>query len=245
MKKILFSLLFVSLSLVIVAQTENDNTEKDQIVSPQFDASKAPWAGGDVQTIDQYLKRVVEYPEEARNQQLMGTCVVEFVITPRGRVRDFEVINSVSSAIDRAMISAIKDTDGMWIPGQVNGTPAHMKKEVSLVFVPGPGIDLVAEAKKELELGNTALFTNQDPKKALEHLDRAVLLLPYDKDLLSLRSYCKYQLGDNKGARKDWERIVNMDIGETAQLETGYLIIKMKDLDGYEDYNKAVKKKRQ
>ena len=243
MKKILFSLFFLSLTLLIAAQTESEL--KDKIISPEFDASKAPWAGADVKTIDQYLKKVVEYPEDARSLKLMGTCVIEFVVTPRGRVRDLNVINSVSSSIDRAMISAINDTDGMWKPGSVNGSPAHMKKEVSLVFVPGPEIDLVAEARKQLELGNAALFTDQNPKKALEHLDRAVLMLPYDKNLLSLRSYCKYELGDKKGARKDWERVVNMDIGETAQLETGYLIIKMKDLDGYEDYNKAVNKKRQ
>jgi tetratricopeptide (TPR) repeat protein len=84
------------------------------------------------------------------------------------------------------------------------------------------------------------LFDQKDPKRALVHYNKAMKIMPYEKDLLSLRSLCNYEPGRKEEARKDWERIVKLNQGERSQLETGYLIIKMKELEGYEELQKAL-----
>jgi len=155
----------------------------------------------------------------------MGTVVVEFVVTDNGELKDYRVINSVSDELDQEVIQALEGTRGMWIPGLINGYPAPMKKLVSLVFTPDNGSDLVQAAKEYFNQGNELLYTKENPKRALKYFNEAVRLLPYEKDLLGVRSLCKYRLGDKQGAREDWERIIDLELGDVNQLETGYLII--------------------
>lgn len=238
----------IAAALVLAAVTVNGagnvaQEKKDSIISPQFTAEGTQWVGKDIETIDDYLDQYVRYPESARNRNSLGTEVVEFVVTTEGELTDFHVINSVSEAIDREMIRALKETRGMWKPGLLSGEPVPMKKEVSLVFVPDDSYNLTEIAKMHLERGNEALFENDNPRKALRHFNQAVKIFPYNKDLLSLRSLCRFELGNKQGAREDWERIVDMEIiGDAAQLETGHLIVKMRELEGYEELTEALEK---
>ena len=218
---------------------------QDSMVSPQFNPDRADWIASDVETIDDYLNQYVMYPDAARRNNQAGTSIIEFVVTEDGELQDFRVINSISEEIDREMIRAVSQTNGLWEPGRLNGMKVPMKKEVSLVFVPYEQYDLAAEASKHLTEGSEALFTEENPRKALPHLDQAVKLFPYNKDILSVRSLCRHQLGDLEGARQDWERVINMNIGQATQLETGYLIIRMRDLDGYEEFDRAVRQAEQ
>jgi len=242
MKKLRF--LIIALSIVAFSINVAGNStpaDKDSIVSPQFAPEGSDWIGPEIQTIDDYLNQYVRYPESSGKKKQLGTEVVEFVVTTGGELTDFRVINSVSKAIDQEMIRALSQTQGMWKPGLLNGVPVPMKKEVSLVFVPGDNYNLSEIAKKHLESGNKALFEKKNPKRALKHFDQAVKIFPYNKDILSLRSLCRYELGDKQGAREDWKRIVDMEIiGDAAQLETGHLIVKMQSLDGYEELSETL-----
>ncbi|HDS07127.1 MAG TPA: hypothetical protein ENO05_05815 [Bacteroides sp.] len=242
MKKTRFILIALSIIAFSVNLTGNSvPAEKDSIVSPQFAPEGSDWIGSDIQTIDEYLDQYVRYPESSGKKKHLGTEVVEFVVTTGGQLTDFRVINSLSKAIDQEMIRALSQTQGMWKPGLLNGVPVPMKKEVSLVFVPGDNYNLTEIAKKHLDSGNEALFEKKNPKRALKHFDQAVKIFPYNKDILSLRSLCRYELGDKQGAREDWKRIVDMEIiGEAAQLETGHLIVKMQSLEGYEELSETI-----
>lgn len=214
------------------------STGQDSIVSPVFMPEKATWLGPEVKTINDYLEKTAKYPEEAKQERKGGTEVVDFVVTAEGELTQFRVINSVSDVIDKEMIRVLEETRGMWKPGLINGIPAPMKKEVYLTFVPNDSYDLTEMAKKNVEQGNEKLFVDKDPKAALKYYDQAVVIYPYDKDILAVRSLCKYEMGDKQGAREDWERIVNMGMGDAQQLETGIIIVKMKELDGYEELAK-------
>ena len=241
MKRDLFILIVLAFAAISIFGTGNKIlVQQDSIVSPEFTVAEASWVGPNIQTIDDYLSKYVRYPESSMKSKDMGTEVVEFVVTTEGELKDFRVINSVSEAIDKEMIRALVQTKGMWNPGLLNGIPVPMKKEVSLVFVPDESYDLVEIAKKHLDEANQELFVKKNARRALHHFDQAVKIFPYDKDILSLRSLCRYELGDKEGARDDWKRIINMRIGEATQLETGYLIIKSRQLKGYEELNKAL-----
>ena len=239
--------LFIYIGLTITAMSYGQNgsevvLQKDSITPPEFWVEKTGGFGSNIKTINDYLKSAVVYPDGAKRQRQMGTVVVEFVVTDNGGLKDYHVINSVSDELDQEVIRALEGTRGMWNPGLINGNPAPMKKEVSLVFMPDDGSDLVKVAKKYFNKGNEMLFTKENPKRALKYFNKAVALLPYEKDLLAVRSLCKYKLGDTQGAREDWERIINMELGDVSQLETGYLIIKTKQRDELKELEKLIDK---
>lgn len=219
---------------------ERDAVAQESIISPEFTLEGSFWENMEIDNIEDFLLQFARYPERARSWDLVGTVVAEFVVTTEGEVTDIRIINSVSPDLDTEMVRLVEGTSGMWIPGKVDGSPAHLKKEVSLTFKPDPAYDLVKIAKDHMDRGNQELFENSDPKTALDHFDKAVSILPYEKGLLSLRSLCNYELGNKEEAQKDWERIINLNMGEKSQLETGYLIVKMKDLKGYEELQKAM-----
>ena len=95
----------------------------------------------------------------------------------------------------------------MWIPGSVNGKPVAMEKEISMVFKISQKSDFAAKAKGFLEHGNNLLFVHNQPEKALKYFDKGITLLPNEETLLAVRGLCKYEIGDNEGAKLDWNRL--------------------------------------
>jgi TonB family protein len=213
---------------------------QQRITPPEFTLEGSMWENMDMDNVEEFLKQFAVYPERAKSWDLVGTVIVDFVVTTEGEVTNIQVVNSVSKELDAELTRLVDGTSGMWIPGKIDGSPAPLKKEVSLTFKPDPEYDLVQVAKKEVERGNKELFDNNDPKQALDHYSKAVSLLPYEKDLLSLRSLCYYELGRKEEARRDWIRIIDLNMGERSQLETGYLIVKMKDLEGFDEFQRAL-----
>ena len=229
----------VAISVCTVV-SQQEIVAQESIVSPEFTLEGSLWEDMDIENIEDFLLQFARYPERAKSWELVGTVVAEFVVSTKGEVSDIQIINSVSPELDAEMIRLVEGTSGMWIPGSVDGFPAHLKKEVSLTFKPDPAYDLLKIAKEHMDKGNQALFENNDPKSALEHFNKSISILPYEKGLLSLRSLCYFEMGNKEKAREDWERIINLNLGERSQLETGYLIMKMKDLEGYEELQKAL-----
>jgi TonB family protein len=213
---------------------------QEHITPPEFTLEGSMWEDMDIDNVEDFLTQFASYPERARAWDIVGTVIVNFVVTTEGEVTDIQVINSVSNELDAEMIRLVEGTSGMWIPGKIDGSIAPLKKEVSMTFAPDPNFDLVQVAKVEVDEGNKELFENNNPKRALEHYSKAVSILPYEKDLLSLRSLCYYELGKKEEARKDWKRIIDLNMGDRSQLETGYLIVKMKDLEGYDEFQRAL-----
>ena len=133
--------------------------------------------------------------------------MIQFVVTPKGNVTDIMVLNSVSEVIDLEVIRILEITSGMWIPGTVNGESVAMQKEISVVFKISQKSDFVAKAKGYLEHGNKLLFVQNQPEKALKYFDKGITLLPNEETLLAVRGLCKYEIGDNEGAKPDWNRL--------------------------------------
>lgn len=192
------------------------------VTPPSFTMAKYIQKVDNTAMLNEYLLNKVDYPSKAKKSGYQGTEVILFTVTADGNVTDFKVINSVCHEIDEETIDAIKSTNGMWNPGKNNDVPVSMRKEVSLVFY----IDDLSsktqskvfneKAKEAFTKGTFEMYENRNAKKALKLYDQGVTYLPYDKGLLLMRGICKYELGDQKGAVEDWNRItslggINMD----------------------------------
>lgn len=193
------------------------------------------------QLIQDYLLQNVVYPGNALNCGKEGTEVVQFTVYPDGEVGNFRVINSVCPEIDKELIRVLNTTDGMWQPGNNNGDPVSMEKEVSVIFSHHPTTESIEEhfvmhGTVNFKNAATNLLINKKPKRALRQLNMGIRYLPHEKNLLLLRGLCNYELGDEKSAQKDWDRIAHL--GGMQHEEVGYDLTAMK---GYTEMLKALK----
>lgn len=192
---------FLAAGMLIAAIATGQNKELTAIdVTPPVFKSESP------KSINDFLQKNVEYPAEAYLWKQQGTEVVQFVITPEGKITDFTVINSVSKEIDKEIIRVLQLTSGSWEPGTINGEPVSMESEVSMVFMLHQNVDFVEMAKENMRKGNEMLFLKDQPKKALRYFDWALNYLPGDETIHAIRGLCKYRLGDENGANRDWDR---------------------------------------
>jgi tetratricopeptide (TPR) repeat protein len=208
MKKCLIILLSALISATGAGQTVSIRDHSDGITSsPVFHASGAIVQGEQVKSLNDYLNIMIQYPQKSVNCCIQGTVVVEFVVNSAGIPTQFRILNSVCPEIDREVIYKIESTTGKWIPGTIYGKPAEMKQEVAVVFSLCSGREFIKMAKYNAQRGNRLLFERNKPEKALKYFNNAIILLPYEENLLSARSLCLSAMGDLSGAEKDWGRI--------------------------------------
>jgi len=220
--------------ITMIAAGQNQRIEDVTVTAPKFNGAETFVQGSYFTTVDDFLSHIVEYPQEALTGGFQGTEVVEFVVTSSGEVSGFNIINSVSSEIDEEVMRAVKLTSGMWLPGSVNGEPADMKQEVAVTFKLHPTSDFVAMAKDYLKQGNKMLLKG-NTRKALDYYDKAVTVLPNEEALLAARGMCRYQLGDEEGATRDWNRLKSLGYFDNSHSEGENLLANYKVLKGYNE----------
>jgi len=205
------------LSVIAFGQNQRPKLlEEVEVIPPAFTGIKGVVTiiqEEEFESIEDYLSKNVQYPEESGEFLFEGTEVVQFVVTSSGEVTNFKVINSVSSEIDDEVIRVLKTTNGMWKPGSNNGKPVAMEKEVSIIFK----IDETKERAETKDLakiverfyrkGSKNLLIKNKPKRALKYYDKGIVLLPNEKSLLLVRGLARFELGNQEGACRDWNRI--------------------------------------
>jgi protein TonB len=84
------------------------------IVDPQ-----ASFPGGNAAMLE-YLRKNMQYPQDAIEKEITGKCYVQFVVKSDGSIGNVKLIRSVYPSIDNEAIRLIK---GMptWIPAQMDG----------------------------------------------------------------------------------------------------------------------------
>ena len=182
-----------------------------------------------------YVLENLNCPRKAANCCIEGTEIIQFVVTPSGNVKDFNVVNSICLEIDREIIRILKSTDGMWMPAWEDDEPVAKATDVSVMF--GNCITgtfephFIEEASRYFNRGNQYLFESKKPKKALQQYNNAIRYLPNDKAILEMRGLCHYEMGDMKKAERDWNRVIKFggpDFSQTTALMEEYEINEMK-----------------
>ncbi len=225
---------FLTGMLIAVIATSQNQESKEMDVTPPTFKGEVP------NSINAFIQKRVKYPAPDLKWRQQGTVVVGFVITPEGKLEDIEVINSVSYAIDYEVIRALKSTGGKWTPGSINGETVAMANEVSVVFKLYPDDNFVEIAKKYLDKGNQALFVKNQPEKALKYFNRGITFLPNDGTLLAIRGLCRYKLGDEIGATRDWDRTKVLANRKNSDVDFNYLTELMKNSGILKDYSELL-----
>ncbi|MDP2844208.1 MAG: tetratricopeptide repeat protein, partial [Acetobacterium sp.] len=85
------------------------------------------------------------------------------------------------------------------------------------------------------------LFIEKNPKKALKYYDMGIALLPNEYSLLLARGMCRFELGNEEGARSDWNRCRILSEAEKVQLDPEYWADSEK-LKGYNEMMQLTQK---
>jgi protein TonB len=90
---------------------------------PQFDGQ-----------MEAYISSHIRYPEVARNQNISGRVVVQFVVNEDGSVTDAKVVHGIGGGCDE---EALRMVAGMprWKPGKQNGIPVKVYFTIPIKFV--------------------------------------------------------------------------------------------------------------
>jgi TonB family protein len=220
--------------ITMIAAGQNPKIEDVIFTAPKFNGAETFVQGSYFTTVDDFLSHTVEYPQEALTGGFQGTEVVEFVVTTSGEVTHISVINSVCPEIDEEVIRMLQSTRGLWQPGSVNGEAVAMEQEVAVSFKLHPTGDFVAMAKDYLKQGNKMLLKG-NTRKALDYYDKAVTLLPNEEAPLAARGMCRYRLGDEEGATRDWNRLKSLGYFDNFHSEDENLLANYKVLKGYNE----------
>ncbi|MDD2304239.1 MAG: energy transducer TonB [Prolixibacteraceae bacterium] len=219
MKRIIMFILCLAIAVITVGQDKKkypNEIEGVRVSPPRFIGSEKLPAmlntKEEFSTLGEFMSMYIQYPEKAKDRFQEGTEVIQFNVSPSGELADFKIINSITPEIDAEVIRVLKKTDRMWNPGTNNGVPVAMEKEFSISFKLPYGAsdlttDFTAEAQSYFKKGNKKFFIKDNNKSALRFYDKAMQYLPNDKALLVTRGMCRYELGDNNGACRDWNRI--------------------------------------
>ena len=221
MKKSVIFFASMILSVAVFGQNVTKQISVDvdevQVTPPKFTGMQnatESFNARESSKINNYVLENFVCPEGVVKCKLEGTEIIEFTVNPDGKLSNFKVINSVCRKVDEEMIKVLRTTNGMWMPGNNNGVPTAMEKELSMMigdYSPDEIVNhFVRLAEKYFEIGSTNLLVEQKLKKALRYYDKGVRYMPNDKSLLLMRGICNYGLGNREKAEKDWNRIVSL-----------------------------------
>ncbi len=174
MKKTLIILGMFFLTLGLLAQEEKNLMEDLIVVPPKFKGTQT-----DIDTLNisksfltNFLEYELSYPRTEYTIPQEGMVVVEFTVNKDGSLSNFNVINSASFQLDEAVITCLRKTDGMWIPGKVDEESTSMEKRVVVKYdvANNPSFPVLASEKfhDALKRYNRGIYIQKNAKLSEE-----------------------------------------------------------------------------
>ena len=88
---------------------------------------------GGMEALNSFLSREIQYPEVARNNGIMGTVLIEFVVERDGRVSNAKVKVPLYPDCDKEAVRGIMAMP-KWKPGKNMGKPVRCFYQVPVTF---------------------------------------------------------------------------------------------------------------
>lgn len=128
----LFSLL--AFGMASAQKVFNDNLDSDVFESVE---EMPTFGDGGVDKFCYWVMTNVKYPKKAAQKGIEGVVLVQFVIHPDGKARDFEVVKSPDKSLSKSVIATIKEAnklDDGWKPGRNGGVPVKVSFTLPVNF---------------------------------------------------------------------------------------------------------------
>ncbi|MFD2037647.1 energy transducer TonB [Belliella marina] len=131
------------LVFVIDIDVKDDVVIKDIVISdaPIIDDAEeifdfvesAPSPIGGMSAWNQYLKKNLKYPTQARRMGIEGTVTLVFVVNTDGSLQDIEILRGLDGGCNEEAIRVIKNAP-KWEPGKQRGKPVRARMRMPIRF---------------------------------------------------------------------------------------------------------------
>jgi len=114
-----------------INDNSNQNNNQDEVIerSPEI---KAEYSGG-MQALMKFLGEKLSYPQDALDNNISGTVIVEFVVKADGTIDKVTVIEKVHPSLDKEAIRVVKLMD-KWNAGSSNGVAVSSYFQLPVEF---------------------------------------------------------------------------------------------------------------
>lgn len=128
--RILILLLFFS---KVVCAQNNPPSAVEEKTYDIFDITKAPAFPGGEQAMLKYFAENIRYPALARENDIQGSVVLDFVVNKDGTVGDVRVIKDIGGGCGKESVRVVKAMP-RWSPGEANGQPVKVRYTLPVRF---------------------------------------------------------------------------------------------------------------
>jgi protein TonB len=113
----------------VIEAPKKDETDYDKTFTKVEIESEYP---GGASAWQRYLNKNLRYPQEAQDNEIQGTVIIQFIVDKQGVVSDVEAISGPNELRDEA-VRVIKKS-GQWTPAVQNGRQVKSYKKQPIVF---------------------------------------------------------------------------------------------------------------
>ena len=128
---LMLALLSLSYAAAQVPNTDNtDNAATKLETMPSFQ-------GGGVESFCYWAMSNVEYPKRAVKRQIEGMVLIQFVIYPDGKMRDYVIVKSPDKSLSKAAKAVLDKANKLengWTAGTDNGKTVKVSFTLPLNF---------------------------------------------------------------------------------------------------------------
>ena len=81
-----------------------------------------------------YLNKTFKYPQEAQNEGIQGTVIVQFMVDKEGNVNDIKALSGPETGGLKEETIRLIQNSGKWIPGKQNGLTVKSFRKQPVTF---------------------------------------------------------------------------------------------------------------
>lgn len=82
---------------------------------------------------NEYLRKNLKYPTQARRMGIEGTVIVVFVVNTDGSIQDVDVLRGIGGGCDEEAIQVVENAP-KWEPGKQRGKPVRTRMRLPIRF---------------------------------------------------------------------------------------------------------------
>ena len=131
----MMTLMLALLSLSYAAAQAPDNDNNDNAATNL--ETMPSFQGGGVESFCYWAMSNVEYPKRAIKRQIEGMVLIQFVICPDGKMRDYVIVKSPDKSLSKAAKAVLNKANKLengWTAGTDNGKPVKVSFTLPINF---------------------------------------------------------------------------------------------------------------
>ena len=121
---------FLLFSGAVLAQKDSLTTGKDSVI---LRVEQMPEFPGGQEALYKFISDNILYPKDARENDIKGKVVVQFIVEKDGSVQNVEVVSGVHPLLDEEALRIVKLLPS-FKPGMVNGEPVRVRMKLPITF---------------------------------------------------------------------------------------------------------------